>query len=235
MNERQKQILSFVINEYIRSAQPVGSALLTEKAGMDLSSATYRNELATLEKEGFLEQPHTSAGRVPTEKAYKYFVDTLVTKKSYQPTSARDLKLSISKDLATDEMLKSVAKQLVEKCDQAVVLVFNQKNIFYTGLSNLFSNPEFEDREQVMNITNVVDHLDEKIGEVFEKIDGLDVLVGSHNPFGQNCSSIIGKYHLADGQEGMFAILGPMRMDYEKNLHLLKEVKQLVEKTKSNK
>ncbi len=231
MNERQKNILSFVINEYIRSAQPIGSALLSEKAGMDLSPATYRNELAVLEKEGFLTQPHTSAGRIPTEKAYQYFVDTLMTKKSYQPKDRNDLKLSIKRDLDQDQMLKDVAKQLVEKSDQAVIVAFDKNTIFYTGLSHLFSQPEFSQQSDIISLTSVVDDLDEVIGGMFDNIQDLEILVGSHNPFGRTCSSILGKYKMKDDREGMFAILGPMRMDYEKNIHLLQEVKQLLEKT----
>ena len=120
--------------------------------------------------------------------------------------------------------------QLVEKSDQAVIVAFDKNNIFYTGLSNLFSQPEFADHSTVISISEVVDHLDQRIGEVFDNISGLEILVGSHNPFGKACSSILGKYKLRNNQEGMFAILGPMRMDYEKNIHLIQEVKQLVER-----
>jgi heat-inducible transcriptional repressor len=230
MNERQKEILRFVIQEYIRSAQPVGSSLLTQKAGMDLSAATYRNELAALESEGYLEQPHTSAGRVPTQKAYQLYVDQFLMKKEYKPKSREDLKLAIKKDLAEDAQLREVAKQLVEKCDQAVILAFDKNNIFYTGLSNLFSKPEFEEHGAVLDISKTVDQIDRVIGEVFDRIDDVQVLIGSDNPFGSSTSSIVGKYKLKDGKEGMFAILGPMRMDYDKNVHLLQEVKQLVER-----
>ncbi len=234
MNERQKDILTFVINEYIRSAQPVGSGLLTEKSGMDLSAATFRNELAALEDEGFLMQPHTSAGRVPTEKAYQYYVDTLLAKKSYKPASGSALKLMIQKDLDDDQNLKQVAKQLVEHSDQAVIVAFDKTNIFYTGLSHLFAKPEFSEQSHLVSISQVVDQLDEKIGQVFDSISDLEIMVGSHNPFGKECSCILGKYRLRDNREGIFAILGPMRMDYEKNIHLISEVKQLVERTIDN-
>jgi heat-inducible transcriptional repressor len=78
LSERQKLVLTLVIREYIDSAQPVGSVRLVERYGLDLSSATIRNELAHLTDAGLLRQPHTSAGRVPTEEGYRYFVGELM-------------------------------------------------------------------------------------------------------------------------------------------------------------
>jgi heat-inducible transcriptional repressor len=77
MDDRKAAILRAVVEEYIDTAQPVGSGLVARTAGVDVSAATIRNEMAALEREGYLAQPHTSAGRVPTEKGYRFFVDTL--------------------------------------------------------------------------------------------------------------------------------------------------------------
>ena len=82
ITERQKKILSLIIHEYIRSAEPVGSKYLVDKYGMKLSSATIRNEMVALTDEGLLRQPHTSAGRVPTEEGYRYFVGQLMRETS---------------------------------------------------------------------------------------------------------------------------------------------------------
>jgi len=78
LTDRQKNILTLVIHEYIRSAEPVGSRHIVENYRLDLSSATVRNELAELTEQGYLRQPHTSAGRVPTEEGYRYFVGRLM-------------------------------------------------------------------------------------------------------------------------------------------------------------
>ena len=77
LEDRKASILSAVVEEYIKTAQPVGSARVADSYEIDVSSATVRNELATLEEQGYLVQPHTSAGRVPTEKAYRFFVDRI--------------------------------------------------------------------------------------------------------------------------------------------------------------
>ena len=70
MNTRQQKILASVIEEYTNSAVPVGSKILVEKYGFEVSSATMRNDMASLEEEGFLHQPHISSGRIPTDKGY---------------------------------------------------------------------------------------------------------------------------------------------------------------------
>ena len=230
MNERQKEILAFLINEYIKSAQPVGSHLLTEKSGLDLSSATFRNELAVLEEEGFLEQPHTSSGRVPTEKAYNYYVETFLTKKEFDTSDTQSFKLALKKEFDGDSVLKSVAKELVAKSQQAVIVAFDKQNVYYTGLSQLFAQPEFASQDDIVSLSSVVDRLDDVIDKVFDDIDDIQILIGSSNPFGNACSAIVGKYTFKNGKEGMFAILGPMRMDYKKNFKLMGEVKQLVER-----
>lgn len=77
LDERKASILRAVVEEYIQTAQPVGSGHVTRAPGIDVSSATVRNDMALLEQEGYLSQPHTSAGRVPTEKGYRAFVDEL--------------------------------------------------------------------------------------------------------------------------------------------------------------
>lgn len=78
MDERKKKILQAVIDEYVNTAEPVSSAALVEKYGLNYSSATVRNELAELEKSGYLDKTHTSSGRVPSEKGYRFYVDELI-------------------------------------------------------------------------------------------------------------------------------------------------------------
>ena len=77
LDERKAAILQAVVQEYIRTAQPVGSNHVVAASAIDVSPATVRNEMAALEADGYLQQPHTSAGRVPTDKGYRFFVDTL--------------------------------------------------------------------------------------------------------------------------------------------------------------
>lgn len=111
ISERKKKILAAVVDEYIASAEPVGSKLIAEKAGLNVSSATIRNELADLTELGYLEQPHTSAGRVPTAKGYRLYVNELMerTKLSMEETEEinRSLNLKVQQ---LDKMMSDVGK-----------------------------------------------------------------------------------------------------------------------------
>lgn len=91
LSERQRLVLALVIHEYIDTAQPVGSIHLVERYGLDMSSATVRNELSSLTDSGFLRQPHTSAGRVPTEEGYRYFVRQLMGQTDLPATVKRTI------------------------------------------------------------------------------------------------------------------------------------------------
>ena len=78
LTDRRQKLLRFIIDEYVTTAQPVGSNALVEKYGLPVSPATIRNEMAALEDEGYIAQPHTSAGRVPTDLGYRYYVEALM-------------------------------------------------------------------------------------------------------------------------------------------------------------
>jgi heat-inducible transcriptional repressor len=92
LDERKAAILRAVVEEYIDTAQPVGSGHVAQAPGVDVSSATVRNEMATLEADGYLRQPHTSAGRVPTEKGYRFFVDHMRRPARLEPQSAEEVR-----------------------------------------------------------------------------------------------------------------------------------------------
>ncbi|HEV7536078.1 MAG TPA: heat-inducible transcriptional repressor HrcA, partial [Acidimicrobiia bacterium] len=84
MDERKAAILKALIEEYVETGQPVGSGTVAREAGLGVSSATVRNEMAVLEREGYVTHPHTSAGRIPTDKGYRHFVDHLARSKELQ-------------------------------------------------------------------------------------------------------------------------------------------------------
>lgn len=115
ISARKKKILAAVVDEYIASAEPVGSKLIAEKAGLNVSSATIRNELAELTSLGYLEQPHTSAGRVPTAQGYRLYVNELMelTKLSVEETEEINRNLSL-KVQQFDRMMSDVGKLAAE-------------------------------------------------------------------------------------------------------------------------
>jgi len=219
MDKRKELILKTIIKEHIKTAEPVGSEGLVDKYNLDISSATARNEMAELENEGYIAQPHTSAGRVPTEKAYNFYLENLAEKKLSQAEIRIFEKLLTKKD---EENFKQAAKAMAKLSDNAVFWAFHKHNLYYTGISNLLHQPEFSETSLIYDISEVIDRVEEIIGEIFNELKmGPQILIGSKNPFGAYCGTVAAKYKLGD-QTGLFGILGPVRMNYEKNLALVK-------------
>ena len=124
MEDRKATILSAVVEEYIRTAQPVGSARVAASDAVDVSSATIRNELANLEEQGYLEQPHTSAGRVPTEKGYRFFVDHLEGPTMLDTADREQVRAFFSRShREMEQMLADTSSLLAELTGSAAVVL----------------------------------------------------------------------------------------------------------------
>ncbi|MEA3463886.1 MAG: hypothetical protein U9R14_02325 [Patescibacteria group bacterium] len=221
INGRKNFILNTIIKEHIKTGAPVGSEVLVDKYKLDISPATARNEMTALEDEGYIIQPHTSAGRVPTEAAYNLYLENLNGKKLGKEDANALKKALKNKDEAG---FKQAAKEMAKISNNAVFWAFHRHNLYYTGISNLLIQPEFAGSNSIYDISIIIDRLDEIINEVYNDVEyNIKVFIGSDNPFGNFCSTVLIKYKLG-GDVGIFGILGPMRMDYEKNLALVKFV-----------
>lgn len=229
MEKRKEKLLLSVIHEYIKKATPVASKMLAGRGGFKISSATLRNEMADLEEEGYLVQPHTSAGRIPTEAGFNFYLANLPEEK-FASTSKE--KKVLERAARADEFPeKNLAKVLAELSEEAVILAFGKNDVYYTGLSNLFAKPEFHDQDLVYRIGEVVDHLDEIINDIFEETkEEIKILIGKKNPFSEDCGAVVSRYRGKNKKVGLVAVLGPIRMDYGKNIALVREVKELLNK-----
>ena len=217
MDKRKELILYTIIREHIKTGAPVGSGLLVDKYKLNISPATVRNEMSCLEEEDYIVQPHTSAGRIPTEKAYEFYLDNLKSKKL-----GKNEILAIKRNLEKNEEsgFKEIAKLISNMTGNAVFWAFHRHNLFYTGISNLFQQPEFRELEVIYDISAIIDRIDEIIDNIFEDVgQGIHTMIGSKNPFGDFFSTVIVKYKFKN-KIGLFGVLGPMRMDYEKNIAL---------------
>jgi heat-inducible transcriptional repressor len=224
LSSRQELILSTIIKEHIKTGTPVGSSILVEKYKLNISPATVRNEMAELEKGGMIIQPHTSAGRVPTEKAYRYYLqnidrgDMAKPAKKISENTVKEVEVILTAN--GEDNFREMAKYMSQATGNAIFWAFHRHNVYYTGLSQLFQQPEFEQMDLIYDISEVIDRIDEIVNKIFDDIDpGVHALIGRENPFGNFCSTVMAKYKTGD-QPGLFGILGPMRMNYEKNLSL---------------
>lgn len=225
ISERKQFLLKTIIKEYIKSAQAVSSTALVNKYKLDISPATVRNEMMELENENYIYQPHTSSGRIPTEKAYKLFLDAIA-----DGSNSKELKVKELKELEDlfdhqESAYKQTAKAIADLSGGAVFWAFNKNDLYYTGLANLFSQPEFKKVDIVCDVSGIIDRLEEIIDDIFESLEnGQQVLIGSDNPFGNFLSTVLLKYK-NNKQSAIFGILGPLRMDYEHNLSLVNFIK----------
>lgn len=227
MNNRQKELLSTIVKEHISTAKPVGSTLLVDKYHFHISPATVRNDMMELEEQGYITQPHTSAGRVPTESGYKYYVENFL---SYKDITAREKKaLEESKVGSIDATTKKIAKTLAEITHEAIIVGFTKEDVYYTGISYLLQKPEFAQLDTLYGISEIVDQLDEVINTIFSKIhEETQVFIGKDNPISKNCSMIATHIQSNNENESILCIIGPMRMDYERHVPRLNYAKEQI-------
>ncbi len=225
MENRKKELIAEVVRGYIRQAEPIGSKQLEKKLGV--SSATIRNEMLDLEQEGFLNQPHTSAGRVPTVKAYEYYVSNFLSPKYPSELVVKELKRLQKFNPRDDIFWKETAKKLADFSGQAVIVGFNKNDLYYTGLANLFSQPEFSHLDMVQSMSQVIDKLDEVMEGLYKDLSQeVQIKIGANNPFGNSCATVITSFAMPDKR--VVGFLGPWRMDYEINVGLLNYVRQII-------
>ncbi|PIP17997.1 MAG: hypothetical protein COX43_01220 [Parcubacteria group bacterium CG23_combo_of_CG06-09_8_20_14_all_35_9] len=242
MNERQKELFGKIIEEYIRLAQPIASGHLQKKGGLSISAATIRNEMTKIEEEGYIYQPFTSAGRVPTEKGYRFYIKNFLRSQKPNKEFQKFLKRIKMEDKDSyEKLIKRVAKIISQASKGMVVVGFAPQDIYYTGIRNLFSQPEFVRQKLIFSLSEIIDHFDESVEKLFEIIDEftdasfgpnkffprLKILIGRDNPISRQCSIIVMRYKVRE-LEGLFGILGPIRMDYNRNIALLRCVQNLI-------
>lgn len=224
--ERQSSILESIIREYIRTAEPVGSMVVAERYKVAASPATIRNDMADLENAGFIRQPHTSAGRVPTEAAYQYYVENFMRDVDVPQQEEIALRQIWRLNETMREVLKMTAKMVASFSEESVFLAFGKHDVYYTGLANLFSQPEFSDHELVHNVGFIIDNLDSAVADIYEKVsDDVRVFIGESNSFGRQCSVITTRYKISGSSVGIFGLLGQTRMDYDLNVARVKYVR----------
>lgn len=215
MTARQQAILNAIIEQYAEVASPVGSTLLAKL--FNVSSATIRSEMAELERHGYITQPHTSAGRVPTDKGYRFYVNDLQEAAETQLPEGRGAKAlaaRVQQAGAPERMIRNAVDTLVELTHNlGLATIGNQ--LYISGLSNLFGQPEFMNAMQVQQVAQLLDNLEPWLREAAPN-EPLSVYIGHENPIGRSAgaSLIISRFRSPFSDRSYIGTLGPTRQSY---------------------
>ncbi len=230
MTIRQQNILSAVVEQYAEVASPVGSSLLAK--AFKVSSATIRAEMAELERMGFIMQPHTSSGRVPTDKGYRFYVNSIGESQPNSLLERRGEKALVSRVQnagAPERMIRNAADTLVELTHNlGLATIGNQ--LYISGLSNLFGQPEFIGGVQVQQVAQLLDNLEPWLREAAPN-EPLSVYIGQENPVGRaaGCTLIISRFRSPFSDRSYIGTLGPTRQSYRDVMNLVSRAGQELE------
>jgi heat-inducible transcriptional repressor len=231
MTERQKQILFAIIEQYAEVAVPVGSSLLARV--FNVSSATIRAEMAELEKANFITQPHTSAGRIPTDKGYRYYVNSLSEQDQALTTPDRRAERALTARVGSgglpERTIRNTVDTLVELTHNlGLATIGNQ--LYMSGLSNLFGQPEFMQKGQVQQVAQLLDNLEPWLREAAPN-KPLNVFIGSENPIGRSAgvSLIISRFRSPYSERSYIGTLGPTRQSYREVMTLVRHAGEALE------
>jgi len=234
LTARQTQILKSLIDEYIETADAVGSESLDKKYSLGVSPATIRNEMFYLTKLGYLRQLHTSAGRVPTPKAMKFYVDQLMEEKQMSLTDEVKAKEEVwdsRQDL--DNLLEETTRALASRTKNLAVAATDEGKIWHAGYANIFTNPEFSNLEVCANLFSLLEEA-EMIHELFfEKSIGassIELLFGEELGWpGLYPIGVVTTHFKVLGKNGALGVIGPLRLSYPTVIPVLKYFKNLIE------
>src|SRR3989344_2067478 len=236
MTDRQKQILRAIVREYIKDAEPVGSKVLSERFDFGIGPAMIRKELAILEQEGYIAQPHTSAGRVPTDKAYRTYIAELEGEGAQLPGREKDrVDVELARKDDPHELLRELSRVISDISGELSVTGLEGGEARYVhGFSRLIEEPEMQDPLKMGDLFRFMDEMDTYFDRMWSALlkEQYGILIGRENPIKeiQSFSVITGRYTLPEGEAGFVSIIGPRRMDYRKNVALVRYITQRASK-----
>lgn len=221
LTDRQKELLKAVIEEYIETAAPVGSESIVKKYQLGVSPATIRNEMAALIEAGYMKQPHTSAGRVPTPMGLKFYIKE----------GMKEHEVPVKDEVAIKEnlwdyrfqfprLLKFATQELAEKTGTLALAVSEEGDIYHSGASSILDMPEFYDIDLTKTILTMLDRY-EMLNDIFNKAVGdepVHILLGDELGFDymEYAGFVFAPFGSGKRNAGVVGVVGPTRMRYNR-------------------
>lgn len=235
LEKKQEKVLKAIVQSYIRTGKPVASNKLVNCCGARLSSASIRIIMAELEDMGYIQQPHTSGGRVPTDRGYRFYVNELM---KLPRTERKDAKYLSALERINFSDLNNIIKRASEMISEVThytsLAFIPNEPICASGDLNVFDQPEFHEIESLKSFFSLLDSK-ERLGEIFDyylKKDKLQVVIGKENNFVElkNFSLVTSPCRVADKTVALLAVIGPRRMSYPKVISLLDRTAEVLER-----
>ena len=232
LSERQRALLKAIIEEYIETADPIGSETIDKKHNLGVSPATIRNEMVRLTDLGYLKQPHTSAGRIPTSLGMRFYVSELMKEKQLPISAEVSIKEGMWRERVQHErLLREAVRSLAQRCDMLGLALDDEGQIFYAGAANILNWPEFYDIDVTRFVLKLFDEFP-RLQEIFGKAVGTDPI---HILFGDELDYenlrptgfVFTRYEIGP-KGGVLGIIGPSRMNFAMVIPYVKYIKNLL-------
>ena len=225
-------------------AAPVGSVTLAKL--FDVSSATIRAEMARLEEAGLITHPHTSAGRIPTDAGYRFYVNSLTEQNenaTFEPAkmlgsgtnipnrNIHALEVRVNSQERTDYAIRSAVDMLAELTGNLGIGTIGEQ-LYLSGISRLFAQPEFMDNSRIQGVAELLDNLEPWLREA-RPGEPLNIFIGHENPIGKasGVSLIISKFRSPYSDSSYIGVLGPTRQNYAETMSLVRHAGNILENT----
>ena len=231
LSPRRKRLLKYVVEEYVTTAVPVSSETIVRRYEPTVSTATIRHELAQLEELGLISHPHTSAGRVPTDSGYRFFVEHLMESADPSPGEQRTIRHQFHQIEPDVDRWAHLASSVLANAVRATAVVTPPtsaaarapssaafEGVYYEGLGHLLSQPEFTFSHKAVPFVQVLEraHI---LGQLLSQALGesrVVVIIGTEHPLEEmrETSAVLTGYGLQERVQGVLGVLGPTRMPY---------------------
>lgn len=219
LSGRQKELLKAIIEEYIATAEPVGSEAIVGKYSLGVSPATVRNEMALLIKEGYLHQPHTSAGRAPTPMGMKFYINDLMKEQEVPVKDEVEIKENLwDHRFHFHRLLRQATKELAEKTGTMAIASTEEGDLFHYGAYTILDMPEFYDIDMTKSVLMLADRT-EMLTPIIERAVGnepVHILLGDDlgAEYLSYCGLVFSPFGAGKKNAGIIGVVGPSRMAY---------------------
>jgi len=235
LTQRQVDILKTIIKEYSETGEAVGSEILEKKYKLGVSPATIRNEMVEIAKKDYLKKTHFSSGRIPSAKGFRFYIKHLMKQKDLSTTDEVAYKNSIWDERnETHRLLSQATKILSQKTGLLSLVTTNLGDVYYSGMANLLTQPEFLDLNLSRTLFGRLDEVSywERILDEFQKMEEeIMCLLGEedfHDPIFESCASVWGEFE-GKNIKGIVGVVGPKRMYYDSIIPQIKYFSNLIE------